>query len=712
MEPRAHNGESSNRAAEHIPRRFPGACRNCRRRKVGCNHQTPCLNCIKRNEVCQYEVMALSQRRTRGPGKKRDYIELLERVDSMEALIRTYAAKEGNDPALDNASAHGTVENQRTKAIAEATKAWLRDYDSQDDTLMPESQKERASLVAKEGRSAYTTDALFAELTSQMKDMHILLEEDDATYEQDDYSSTDGTYATPPALGFIPGFNAMSPGASVGPPEPSDIFVLWRVFVQNVDSIMKLVHIPSMQIIINQVGHSQASQPPHIEALLSAIYLAAVISLAEDEVFLMLGKKRSELLPAYRFRLEQALSRANLLNTKHLTTLQAFVLMISSSRRIMSAQYIWMLTGLAIRIAKVLGLHRDGKNFHLSPFDCEMRRRLWWQIYYLELKASEESGCDVSISEDSFDTRMPMNINDEDISTDSTDLPPERVGMTDIALTLVRYELIPTEIFLHGEAKISRSDEAHVSYCEGLLLSKRKDIQVKYLRGPGMNHPNIVAAGTLVDLVAKKISLKLNLGLVCNKDLGPPSQETQDLLFQKSLDLIAVSNYFETSSAFKNWVWQTRRNVQWHAVVYILLQLCKRPLTPLTEAAWQALDVIFDVDDGAAPRNEDGLHSQLVLRLLEKAKMYRHPHAPDVQESQQEQTQAETLNTGSGVGVAVNVNPAAPDDVDLLWSLDMLNNPAGFDFGTTMSWDVPGEEHENTWGSWSGDNETSHQGYM
>jgi hypothetical protein len=44
------------------------------------------------------------------------------------------------------------------------------------------------------------------------------------------------------------------------------------------------------------------------------------------------------------------------------------------------------LTGLAIRIAHSLGLHRDGTNFDVSPFDTEMRRRCWWQICVLDVR--------------------------------------------------------------------------------------------------------------------------------------------------------------------------------------------------------------------------------------------------------------------------------------------------------------------------------------
>ena len=37
---------------------------------------------------------------------------------------------------------------------------------------------------------------------------------------------------------------------------------------------------------------------------------------------------------------------------------------------------IWVLNGLAIRIAESMGLHRDGGQLALSPFQAEIRRRV------------------------------------------------------------------------------------------------------------------------------------------------------------------------------------------------------------------------------------------------------------------------------------------------------------------------------------------------
>ena len=138
------------------------------------------------------------------------------------------------------------------------------------------------------------------------------------------------------------------------------------------------------------------------------------------------GVEKESLLKQYRFGVEQALARASFLNTDEIVTVQAFVLFLVCVRRHDDTRFVWSLTGLAIRIAQSLGLHRDGTKFGLSPFDTEMRRRLWWQVCILDTRASEDHGSDPSIGDFSYDTEFPMSINDEDLDPLQTECPVRR----------------------------------------------------------------------------------------------------------------------------------------------------------------------------------------------------------------------------------------------------------------------------------------------
>jgi hypothetical protein len=118
------------------------------------------------------------------------------------------------------------------------------------------------------------------------------------------------------------------------------------------------------------------------------------------------GEDRNIMLTRYRFGLEQALARANFLYCEETIVLQAFVIFLCLLRRNDDARKIWTLTGLAVRIAQTLGIHRDGSHFGLLPFEIEMRRRLWWQVCILDARSSEDHGCDPTIVQAQFDSKM------------------------------------------------------------------------------------------------------------------------------------------------------------------------------------------------------------------------------------------------------------------------------------------------------------------
>lgn len=97
------------------------------------------------------------------------------------------------------------------------------------------------------------------------------------------------------------------------------------------------------------------------------------------------------------------------------------------------------MTGLAIRLAQHLRIHRDGTIFKLSPFEVEIRRRLWWQICNLDCRAAEAHGSVSSISEDIYDTELPLNIDDTDINPDTIDPPRSKASRTDMSFCLTGF---------------------------------------------------------------------------------------------------------------------------------------------------------------------------------------------------------------------------------------------------------------------------------
>jgi hypothetical protein len=87
----------------------------------------------------------------------------------------------------------------------------------------------------------------------------------------------------------------------------------------------------------------------------------------------------------------------------------------------------WYLMALEINLAMRMGYHRDPSHFPgISPFQGEMRRRLWATVLMGDTLVSNQMGMPRMISDWKWDTAEPRNLNDTDFDEQSVDLPPSR----------------------------------------------------------------------------------------------------------------------------------------------------------------------------------------------------------------------------------------------------------------------------------------------
>jgi hypothetical protein len=289
----------------------------------------------------------------------------------------------------------------------------------------------------------------------QVEDLKaILIEPSD---DEDDVQSPESSNAASSHQGFIFGYSSTNVDMQALHPPEQQAREFWEVFKENVDTLMKVLHIPTFEpVFFNAIAHLDTCSRG-LEALLFVIYYGAVTSTTAEDCLERWGEDRTTLLSRYRVGLEQGLARANFLYCDEIVVLQAFVTFLVLLRRNDDARKIWTLTGLVVRIAQTLGIHRDGSHFKLPPFEIEMRRRLWWQVCILDARSSEDHGCDPTIVEAQFDTKMvrgcifllrictnisqPLNINDTDLHPNMTEFPKERQGFTDMTFCLLRFEV-------------------------------------------------------------------------------------------------------------------------------------------------------------------------------------------------------------------------------------------------------------------------------
>lgn len=87
----------------------------------------------------------------------------------------------------------------------------------------------------------------------------------------------------------------------------------------------------------------------------------------------------------------------------------------------------WLFVSMIVHLAMHMGYHRDPDHFReVSPFESEMRRRIWTAILQLDLTLSLGMGLPRHATHTHIDTKPPCNLRDCDFDEDTTELPPPR----------------------------------------------------------------------------------------------------------------------------------------------------------------------------------------------------------------------------------------------------------------------------------------------
>jgi hypothetical protein len=123
-----------------------------------------------------------------------------------------------------------------------------------------------------------------------------------------------------------------------------------------------------------------------------------------------------------------------------------------------------------------MGYHRDSTHFpdNITPFEGEMRRRIWALIYQMDFGTSTQLGLPrLLIRASQIDAAEPRNLVDSDFDEESTELPPSR---PDTEVTPALYSASKLRIFSVGVKVADLASETHFPpYAHVLELDRQLD---------------------------------------------------------------------------------------------------------------------------------------------------------------------------------------------------------------------------------------------
>ena len=113
-------------------------------------------------------------------------------------------------------------------------------------------------------------------------------------------------------------------------PAPLAVFRLWHIFLERVNPLTKVVHVPSLeQVVIEAATHIEKLKLSH-QALLFAIYTMATVAMTEEECCEQLELSRYDALQRFTAGTKLALVKLNFIKNHDMETLQALLLHLVS----------------------------------------------------------------------------------------------------------------------------------------------------------------------------------------------------------------------------------------------------------------------------------------------------------------------------------------------------------------------------------------------
>lgn len=246
------------------------------------------------------------------------------------------------------------------------------------------------------------------------------------------------------------------------------------------------------------------------------------------------------------------------------------------------------MVGLALRIATSMGLHRDGSEFGLSPFESEIRRRLWWHLMLIDIRTSEDFASNPSPYRTNS-VRAPVNLDDKDMDPKSKSEYISKVGLTEMSPSLIRFEGCQ---FILNCMAVGQQGQHQRHRCEGdaskdgippckitpvsLIEKFEENLRVKYIdiANADLSSPRNRLVASMARLGLLK--MKVILGIFHLKGKLATQVETAkyaDDMFENSVALLEAQSDLQNSEDFTNWFWILKNYNQWHSMAIILTQV-------------------------------------------------------------------------------------------------------------------------------------------
>ena len=628
------------------------SCLECRRRKLKCDKLAPCTNCTRFKRDCLYLAPAADAHSQQKLAEIKERMGALEK--SLEAEVGGTAGKAHKGGTKVGLSTGGAT-MVHVQGPAEEDNA---DEDDEEEGLEPtplaaldnvyedDADDELMDLGVQMGRmriseriGGWIRPKLVDELNDTLKDVtggksrHSVapttVDHRDLQAGQPQpikiqaspksYIGPGPDYIAPSSSFFFPGTN-MNTSLIDYLPSKAAADLLVSQYFQAVHFIARAVHKPTFEsqyaLFWGQIA-TGVEPVPSQQAIVFAAMFSAAVSMSEDEISQQFGTNKNVLIDSLRSGTEMALSKANFLRTTKIDTMQALVMYLIPLIRAEVSRAHSALVGMAIRLAECMGLHRDGSFYNMTAVQVHVRRMVWHQLCFLDMRTCEATGPRPQIRPGDYDTQLPLNVDDVDFLA-ATPPTKDKDCWTDTTLFRIRAEVTALRRELWSD--IVQVDKKKKSLTSTLVKVQKARSRME------TQFSHVLDASIPVQKMCQHV---INLGVngcflqVLHRYLFSTATRMPDrlrqILIQAGVMQMENGIAVETDPALAPWSWYKGALNQYHSALLLMVEVYAYPMRKDAARIWKCLDYIFEIPAHLSPKQKAEL---VITDLRDRMEIY------------------------------------------------------------------------------------------
>lgn len=290
------------------------------------------------------------------------------------------------------------------------------------------------------------------------------------------------------------------------------------------------------------------------------------------------------------------------------------------------------MSGLAIRSAQSIGLHKDGSKLGLDPFDSEIRRRVWWHFQEREGRGAEDYGLqNLSGVNPLHGVELPRNLHDSDIFPGMKELPPSRPDWTRMTL------LLCTKQASQAWAQLSQMSYSANNLPDEVVRKRIIQEAVDKVEGIIQRCNPIIPEQRMTVQTARLVLWKVDVIsrrqwqiLRSPDDREPMATESE---IAEAVQVLELSNRMWQDEDLLAFQWILRAFPQYHIMLFLLRHLCVFPGGELARRAFAAVEIHLENFKAIRNGSLNGMKWTVLTTLRERAFSLTHEDGSGLQTS-------------------------------------------------------------------------------